>query len=157
MTLLIELDLQRYTDDIILDTVNYINDHWPHEQYRTKWSSYLFFLEVCKKCSDHYDIKGCNSLEKEILSDMELQNKEKIKEKEKKERNIRDKVAKLLPKQPWTKGIHKQIAQELGLKNWEVSNAISALIESGAVYYQKDGIVYDKQGREIKGANQEIN
>ena len=34
-------------------------------------------LEVCKKCSDHYDIKRCNSLEKEILSDMELPNKEK--------------------------------------------------------------------------------
>lgn len=49
-----------------------------------------------------------------------------------------------LPPQPWKLGIHKEIAQKLGVKKKIVSSAINQLIDRGIIYRQKDGILYDK-------------
>lgn len=48
-------------------------------------------------------------------------------------------VWKELPDQPWAKGIHKEIAQRLGLSNGKVSAAIDALIHRGIFRDQIDG------------------
>lgn len=54
-----------------------------------------------------------------------------------------DKIDSLLPKQPWKRGIHLQIAKEIGCDATEVSKSIKTLIASGKRNRQVDGIVYD--------------
>lgn len=48
-----------------------------------------------------------------------------------------------LPKQPWKKGVHKDIAAKLGISNKEVSSAINILIEAGIFKDQVDGQLVD--------------
>lgn len=65
------------------------------------------------------------------------------------EENIND-VLKLLPEQPWPKKIHIDIANQLGINCNDVSHIINILITRKKVYYQKDGIVYDFDGKILK-------
>lgn len=55
------------------------------------------------------------------------------------------KVEQMLPKQPWPIGIHREIASKFKCYPSAVSDAISALIDSGKVYRQKDGILFDDE------------
>jgi len=48
-------------------------------------------------------------------------------------------VQKELPEQPWSKGIHKEVAARLGLANSTVSAVIDILISRGVFKYQIDG------------------
>ncbi len=56
-----------------------------------------------------------------------------------------DRVKVALPAQPWPKGIHRQVAGELGLSASSVSGAIAELIRRGDFFPQIDGIVYEPQ------------
>jgi len=51
-----------------------------------------------------------------------------------------------LPPQPWKIGVHVQVAQT---SQHRVKKAIQSLISKGVRYQQRDGIVYDKEGREV--------
>jgi ribosomal protein S25 len=46
-----------------------------------------------------------------------------------------------LPSQPWPKGTHKQIAEQLGVKNKVVSSAIQLLIKKGVFKPQINGVI----------------
>ena len=48
----------------------------------------------------------------------------------------------LLPDQPWSKDIHKEIAQKLGCSHTIVSKAIRILIKRGVYNEQIDGKLY---------------
>jgi AIPR protein len=52
-----------------------------------------------------------------------------------------------LPEQPWKPGIHHEIASKLGRRSSEVNKAIQQLIAQHKRYPQKDGIVYDFDGK----------
>lgn len=52
-----------------------------------------------------------------------------------------DKIAMLLPKQPWPTGVHREIAEKLSLPAKQVSAAIQELIRRGKFYNQIEGIV----------------
>ena len=52
-------------------------------------------------------------------------------------------VEKELPLQPWSTGIHKEIAADLGMSNQDVSSAISTLIARGVFQPQFNGKVGD--------------
>jgi hypothetical protein len=54
-----------------------------------------------------------------------------------------------LPPQPWKPGIHIQVAKQLNVKASDVSAAIATLIARGKWLEQRDGIVYDKEGRVV--------
>lgn len=56
-----------------------------------------------------------------------------------------EEIEKLLPKQPWEKGIHKQVAHQLEIPDYVVTNAITKLIEKGIFFPQVNGVVYDKK------------
>lgn len=64
---------------------------------------------------------------------------------EKKQKRVPEEVISLvrneLPEQPWAKGVHKEIAQRLGLSNGKVSSAIDVLILRGVFRDQVDGKV----------------
>lgn len=53
-----------------------------------------------------------------------------------------DLIAEKLPQQPWPTGIHKRVAQQLGLPNLLVSRAIQELIKRGVFLPQMDGKIY---------------
>ncbi|MBD1900841.1 AIPR family protein [Trichocoleus sp. DQ-A3] len=53
----------------------------------------------------------------------------------------------VLPEQPWKPGVHAEIATHLGCKPYKVSQAIRQLVDSGRRYHQKDGVVYDADGK----------
>jgi hypothetical protein len=61
----------------------------------------------------------------------------------KKSKNVSEVKLKLvyekLPSQPWPKGIHKDVAKELGFSNGVVSSAIDILISQGIFKNQVDG------------------
>lgn len=54
-----------------------------------------------------------------------------------------------LPPQPWPIGVHRTVATKLKSQSKKVSVAISILVNRGIVYRQKDGIVYDNNGKII--------
>jgi hypothetical protein len=56
---------------------------------------------------------------------------------------VLESVREKLPEQPWPKGVHKEIAQSLGLSNAIVSAAIDELIATGVFKDQVDGKVID--------------
>lgn len=58
-------------------------------------------------------------------------------------------VKDLLPQQPWKPGVHVVTAKALGVKPQRVWNAIQLLVARGAYMQQRDGIVYDSDGKEI--------
>lgn len=58
-------------------------------------------------------------------------------------------VSSLLPPQPWKPRTHVQVAEALGTKPQMVSNAIKSLIARGDWLPQRDGVVYDSDGKEV--------
>lgn len=57
-----------------------------------------------------------------------------------------DTVQTLLPPQPWEKGIHQKISQQLNCSPGKVRQAIDHLIKKGIFYNQINGILYDNNG-----------
>jgi len=59
-----------------------------------------------------------------------------------------------LPAQPWKPGIHHEIAAKLQRKPSDVNKAIQQLIADRKRFPQRDGVVYDFEGRvmELEGA-----
>lgn len=53
----------------------------------------------------------------------------------------------LLPPQPWKPGMHRELCSELGVRPTCIYDAVDVLIERGIVHEQKDGIVYDENGK----------
>lgn len=58
-------------------------------------------------------------------------------------------LKKVLPPQPWKPGIHAAVAQQLGVAPRRVTNAIQLLIAHGTYMPQRDGVVYDRAGKEV--------
>jgi hypothetical protein len=54
-----------------------------------------------------------------------------------------------LPKQPWKSGIHHEVAARLQQKPSEINRAIHQLIAAKRRYPQKDGVVYDFDGKAL--------
>jgi hypothetical protein len=58
-------------------------------------------------------------------------------------------VSDALPPQPWKPGIHIQIAGAIGSKPNRVTKAIQTLIARDVWLQQRDGIVFDRDGKEV--------
>jgi len=54
-----------------------------------------------------------------------------------------------LPEQPWETGIHKKVAEKLGLRNKIVSLAIRVLIKRGVFKQQINGILIENEKHEV--------
>lgn len=143
---LAQMDLTRYSEDVIEDTMNslveFINDS--ELKSVTKMNNRDIAYKYLKKAALQFslsdlsaitrrpDISPANSYQTYIVSDEFLET-----------------VKMELSTQPWPVGIHRTIALKLGCPPGKVSQAISKLIEKGAVYKQKDGVVYDHNGKVI--------
>lgn len=56
-------------------------------------------------------------------------------------------VDKVLPEQPWKPGMHIEVCKKLKCSKSAVSDAVQSLISSGRRFEQKDGIIFDKDGK----------
>ena len=65
------------------------------------------------------------------------------------------KVKETLPKQPWEKNMHIGVAQELNMKPTEISHIINILISRREIYNQKNGRLYDLDGKLVEKNNTE--
>ncbi len=54
------------------------------------------------------------------------------------------KIQAALPVQPWEKGVHKKVAEELGLRGQDVQSVIQILISRGVFKDQRDGILLER-------------
>jgi AIPR protein len=65
------------------------------------------------------------------------------------EESFTQQVNENLPEQPWKPGMPQQIAQLMNVKRSKVAAAINTLIARGERLKQKDGVVYDRDGRVV--------
>lgn len=62
---------------------------------------------------------------------------------------IVERVKSMLAPQPWPRDEHKRVAALLHISKAQVAKAIKYLIKNGDFYQQKDGILYNKEGKVI--------
>lgn len=58
-------------------------------------------------------------------------------------------VSNALPPQPWKSGVHIQIAEAIGIKPYRVTKAIQTLIARSIWLQQRDGVVFNRDGKEV--------
>jgi hypothetical protein len=56
-------------------------------------------------------------------------------------------VSNKLPKQPWPKGVHKKIKDELGISNYKLKGIINILIDRGVFLKQVNGKLFSKESK----------
>lgn len=141
---LVKMDLSCYSEDIIVETIrsliDFINDSdlktVTKMNNRNVANSYLntaaqqFSLSDFSAISQRPDITTHQNVSTCKLTGEFL-----------------DMVKAELPEQPWPVGIHKIVASKLNCSNAKVWKAMEELIRTGAVYKQKDGILYDCNGQ----------
>ena len=131
VTLCNKMDL--FTSEIFEDIYNSFVNSYGLGVFGKKWIPKIKINEVVDFLEKKYSINHIQSIKTDMLRmNIVTVNNEFI-----------SNIEQMLPKQPWPLGIHKEIAFKLKCKPSAVSEAISALIDSGKVYRQKDGILYD--------------
>ena len=135
---IIGLNSQLITDDLIADvtrnTIQAFNNN--HLKSIRNLSSRNQTNLIIHQLAMYYQITDFNTIDRRkdfIYDDFQI-NDEFV-----------EAVKELLPPQPWSVGIHKTIASQLGCTNAKVSRAIETLIQNGAFQPQVDGqIVQNK-------------
>ena len=136
---LLDLDISNYTPQLIEDTWTECVSKWYAKEGMLKRD---YVLNILHYASALWKIKDFDSFAKRknkfITDNNSMRQNVPVDE------DTIQSVNNSLPPQPWKLGIHKEIAQKLGLKRRVVSSAINMLINRGVIYRQKDGILYDK-------------
>ncbi|MCC6584501.1 MAG: AIPR family protein [Chitinophagales bacterium] len=106
-------------------------------------------LDICRKMNNDNSIKGFERIVSETLPDLNIINSKKYKRQGTVSvtNEFVESVEMILPKQPWKPGTHKEVANKLDCSENEIYLATNILIEAGKLYKQKDGILYDKDGK----------
>jgi hypothetical protein len=140
---LIAFDLDTYTREELQATIADLNEVNPNCFNATKKLSAAFYTASFRHVADKYNIKAIQAIEaknREMWSGEIMLSSYALTEK------IIEKVFTALPKQPWPAKIHKQVAENLKLREMVVSNAISYLIYIGRLCDQVYGYVFDSDG-----------
>ena len=104
--------------------------------------SSVFYTQACDYIAQKYSIKDVKSI---AAIRSRLWPKSTNLRSNKLSDTIIDSVLEKLPPQPWPPKIHLQVANELGLQEITVSNAIAYLIFTGELNYQIYGYVFDAE------------
>lgn len=143
---LIQFDTSKLKNEEFEKTWNLLIQEVPMQFSRKKTNHKVFFT-LCDMFSKEYNISGLQRLlktipykepsQKIINDNSQIQRKEISKD-------FIDEVEKLLPKQPWKPGTHKEISLKLNCKEKLIYAATNRLIAQGKIFKQKNGILYDK-------------
>ena len=136
-----EIDCFKF--DEVFDFINNKNSHYDKKAWRT----ITFIDNLIEESANEYNIanpKAVTKGKKKFVPNFVVRHnfcldKEKI-----------NSIKKELPPQPWPKGTHQKVADELGLSLSEVSSAISYLIQNGDFYMQMNGRLYDSEGNIVE-------
>lgn len=127
--------MELFTNEIFEDIYSSFIDAYGNGVFGKKWIPKIKIDDVVKILEKKYSIQHAQS----ISANMLRMNFVSVNEK------FIGAVERMLPKQPWPVGIHKEIASKLKCYPSAVHDAIAALIDSGKVYRQKDGILFDDE------------
>lgn len=129
---IIELNSQLITDDLIIDVTRNTIQAFNNNNLKSirNLSSRNQTNLIIHQLAIYYQITDFNTIDRRkdfIYDDFQI-NDEFV-----------EAVKELLPQQPWSVGIHKVIASQLGCPNGKVSRAIEMLIQDGTFHPQING------------------
>ncbi|MEM7549807.1 MAG: AIPR family protein [Bacteroidota bacterium] len=147
---LVQLDLNRYTNDELRISWNLMESLNSESGYRPKiQKSYL--NRLCIKASETWKTKDLERIVKGKQIDIKFKRSkgQKLKEIKKMTMEFAMQVNTLLPPQPWKPGVDREIVEKLNCTRSEYFDAVKLLIDGGLRNVQKDGVVYDLDGNVI--------
>ena len=139
---LISFDLTKYTKGELEKTINDLKEVNPNCFNTVKKLPAAFYTSCFSHTANKYGIaaiQAINAKNRELWPGEIIMSGYSLSE------SLIKKVYAKLPQQPWPIKVHKQVADELGLKEMVVSNAIGYLIYAGRLCDQVYGYVFDKE------------
>lgn len=110
--------------------------------FDSKWNNQYKLESVCVELEKNYNIANIGFVRSRMILSKDIFNLAYG--------NMPDDFIEMvyqnLPKQPWPKGIHVDLCRKLNAPVQYIRNAIDILIESGRVYNQINGVLYDLNG-----------
>lgn len=110
------------------------------------WRKRDFINKVIEYFSVEFNIKNPESIVKRRYGKTTNFKPRKIEY----DKELFEKVKREIPKQPWNKGMSRDLSEKLKLPHKVVTGIIKYYIRKGYYYYQTDGRLFDKNGNEIK-------
>lgn len=147
---LIEFDLGKYTGEEIKITIADLKEFNPDCFNSVKKLSATFYKSCFNYVAGKHNIKALQAIH---ARNIELWSGETMMSSYALTEDVLEKVLNTLPKQPWPVKVHKQVAEQLNLKEMVVSNAIAYLIYVHKLYDQVYGYVFDRDGNIIAEGN----
>lgn len=147
---LISFDLTKYTREELEKSINDLKEVNPNCFDAVKKLSAAFYTSCFSHVANKHGIAAIQAIK---AKNRELWPGEIMMSGYSLSENLIEKVYAKLPQQPWPIKVHKQVADELGLKEMIVSNAIGYLIYTGRLYDQVYGYVFDKDEKIIAEGN----
>lgn len=147
---LIEMDIDAATEGDRLDEI--VELAWagdvPGGRSRM-WRKRRFVVELCREAGSKFGIADVEEWAER--GRVELANRASVERKGRAavSREFVEKVDRVLPEQPWKPGMEREVMKKLGCSREEYFAATSMLINEGARYEQKDGVVYDEEGNVV--------
>jgi hypothetical protein len=110
-----------------------------------------FVARCCKRFAEKYQIDAYQIVGKNAISNISTSDRKSWHKDDEDEEILDsaflDEVDKRLPNQPWSNGVHRIVAKDLGCKTSKISLAIKQLILDGRRLKQIDGFVFDSDGK----------
>lgn len=145
---ILNIDISTYTTNLIETTWRDCVSKWYSKENMLRRN---YLAEILQFASSLWHIENLESFTKR--ENMFITDKIGVKRTAQLDEDTIQLVNQNLPEQPWKIGIHRKIAQQLGLSRAIVSSAINELIVRGIRYNQKDGIIYDKEWNIIESSH----
>lgn len=143
---LAKFDLEKYTKEEVDNTISDLKELTPNFFNGVRKLPAAFYTLCFAHVEHKYQIKAIQAIR---AKNLELWSGEAVMSNFTLTYDLIEKVYQALPQQPWLIGMHKQVAQALGLTEYAVSNAISYLIYVGRVHDQVYGFVFDTDGNVV--------
>jgi len=133
--------IENLTNQIIQSSWEFIKSQAGSDHKLKAYRGKNFVTKVCQKAAQLYSITCVNIVERYDLYGITHDDKLFL--------QFVEQVDKILPPQPWRPGVHYEIAKKLACDAKSVSDAIQHLIATERRNPQRDGIVYDSDGKII--------
>lgn len=142
---IVNLETSNLTNSIFQEAWDVINVHF--QTFNKKKISRLIFIEMCTELENKYEVKGKTSLFYNFginKSNMQVTKKLVL------EKEFVDNINKLLPQQPWKKGVAYELSKMLNCSVGEIRESIRILIANGIRYKQINGDLFDIEGNKVQ-------
>ena len=137
---LMQLDMDAITDDDYQYIWQYLLDGLQRGKTVKQVANIEMFMDLCARIPN---IKNARAVSRN-------KNPFAVHRKYALEPEFLENVKNALPKQPWKQAVHRIVAEQLGVAPGKVYQAIDELIRQGEFLEQVDGVLYDRNGKEIK-------